>query len=109
MCFLFLGDCPYRIPENNVNCTEKLYDSFECYQAGIREFNLFKDGKQKSGCTFIKFLVNCCDQILCKAPDRHDSIQNYGIYIKEVLDNEFDLNKCNILEDSSNKLYGPIN
>ena len=99
---MLLDNCIYSISKEKSNCTDQLYKSFQCYQDGIKRYNTFRKERQTAGCNFINFLVYCCDKLLCNIPDRHESIENYAIYVKTVFD-DFDLKKCNIDRNLSNK------
>ena len=94
--------CIYSISKEVSNCTDRLYKSFQCYQDGIKNYNIFPTERQTAGCNFIHFLADCCDKLLCNIPDRHESIKNYAIYVKTVF-NDFDLKKCNIDRNLFNK------
>ena len=98
--YSFSDNCKYPIP---TDCNERLNESFKCYKDGINEFNISRIDKQSSGCNFIEFIVDCCDQLLCKVPDRAESIQTYAMYVKAVF-KEFNLNKCKLLTNLSNNI-----
>jgi len=95
-------NCIHSLSKEVSNCTDRLYKSFQCYQDGIKRYNIFHKEKQTAGCNFINFLADCCDKLLCNIPDRLESIKNYAIYVETVLD-DFDLKKCNIYKNLSNK------
>jgi len=86
-------NCIYSISKEVSNCTDRLYKSFQCYQDGIKRYNIFHKEKQTAGCNLINFLADCCDKLLCNIPDRLESIKNYAIYVETVFD-DFDLQKC---------------